>query len=453
MTTTTTAPTSAHNPFRSPAATPNPTGPPGPSSSPPRPGAATPPRSAAASRNTPEATGLDEELPPAYTPGPDVRHGETTVEYGPQRPFQPAPAPAPAPPRSPDPHPQPQYRPPPTSPPSIPTYSAYQNQHQHQHQNQTIPSIRRQLAALTTQLTGLAVHGVSSLSAGTTSRLSPQPTVAVTGSSWAGYPGQQQRLHPHYTSPAAAPPPLPPRRASISTSDPVSPAPLSDFARDFYAHGPADPDSPSSSSPAPPEDSGRPTTSPKPGRALLRDGKLLVYPAGYTCPKSPAPGFSSAAAHLARPLALVPAATTTASRTALALFLFPPVSPTAAAAAATAYTVTPASSPTASTHALALVLLPLLPPPTAAPPTAAARPKRDRVPRGRRAARGPAVLGLWRERAGTGERFVFGLGGGDVCGVCWGWEGVLGLMVRVLSGVVWVLRGVLRVGVEGEVYY
>ena len=32
---------------------------------------------------------LNEELPPAYTPAADASQGETTIEYGPRRPFQP----------------------------------------------------------------------------------------------------------------------------------------------------------------------------------------------------------------------------------------------------------------------------------------------------------------------------------------------------------------------------
>ena len=34
---------------------------------------------------------LTEELPPAYTAVADVTHGETSVQFGPRRPFQPAP--------------------------------------------------------------------------------------------------------------------------------------------------------------------------------------------------------------------------------------------------------------------------------------------------------------------------------------------------------------------------
>ncbi|KAJ7854952.1 hypothetical protein B0H14DRAFT_2353453 [Mycena olivaceomarginata] len=41
----------------------------------------------------PDPTGLTEEAPPAYTTRPDVYQGESTLEYGPSRPFQQAPPP------------------------------------------------------------------------------------------------------------------------------------------------------------------------------------------------------------------------------------------------------------------------------------------------------------------------------------------------------------------------
>ena len=40
-----------------------------------------------------DSLGLEEEMPPAYTPSADVYHGESTVEVGPRRPFQPPPRP------------------------------------------------------------------------------------------------------------------------------------------------------------------------------------------------------------------------------------------------------------------------------------------------------------------------------------------------------------------------
>ncbi|KAJ7616873.1 hypothetical protein B0H17DRAFT_1297676, partial [Mycena rosella] len=42
---------------------------------------------------TSDLTGLTDEAPPVYTAGPDVYQGESTVECGPSRPFQPAPPP------------------------------------------------------------------------------------------------------------------------------------------------------------------------------------------------------------------------------------------------------------------------------------------------------------------------------------------------------------------------
>ncbi|KAJ7649271.1 hypothetical protein B0H17DRAFT_1215353 [Mycena rosella] len=42
---------------------------------------------------TSDPMGLTDEAPPAYSAGPDVYQGESTVEYGPSRPFQPAPLP------------------------------------------------------------------------------------------------------------------------------------------------------------------------------------------------------------------------------------------------------------------------------------------------------------------------------------------------------------------------
>ncbi|KII87078.1 hypothetical protein PLICRDRAFT_244054 [Plicaturopsis crispa FD-325 SS-3] len=194
-----------------------------------------------------DPSGLTEEMPPAYTPAPDPYQGESTVEFGPRRPFQRAP-------------------PPPVAP--------------------VIP-----------QPSGWSQH---------TAHYAPPPHPPPSQSSgWGAYPGQR-------------PPPLPPRRpSSAGSSVPASAAPVSDFARDFYAAG-AGP-SPGSSStnryappPGPPPtarhrpsaeqlrsgngegsipDDGRPTRTPKPGHPLLHNGKMLVYPVGYECPKCHNTGF------------------------------------------------------------------------------------------------------------------------------------------------------------------
>lgn len=135
---------SSTNPFRTPAATPTPTG---------------------ASNPAPSAADLDDaEPPPAYTPGPDVYQGEATIEHGPNRPFQPPP-PRPA---------QPQHRPAPSQhqPPSHPPPSM---------QSRSAPSLLRQLA--------MELLGPSLQSSG-------RP----------GYPGQQQQYQQGQQQPPSLPP-------------------------------------------------------------------------------------------------------------------------------------------------------------------------------------------------------------------------------------------------------
>jgi hypothetical protein len=212
---------------------------------------------------------LAEDLPPAYTAIPDSRHGETTVEFGPSRPFQP-------------PSPQPRLRAP----------------------------IQPAVVA-------------SPWSA------APRPATSGWQSAWSGYPGQ---LHRSTTSASSSsslrpPPPRHPSSASRASDDlfpsfsrsanrqtyasPPPPFPpsqvvpaqaTSDFARDFYSagqddtallggssnqyappSGPPPPPTPSSPSGAP--DDGRPTERPIPGHPLMNGGRVLVYPAGYECHK------------------------------------------------------------------------------------------------------------------------------------------------------------------------
>ncbi|KAI0923674.1 hypothetical protein AcW1_006566 [Taiwanofungus camphoratus] len=180
---------------------------------------------------------ISEELPPAYTPSPNVSLGETTLEAGPRRPFQ-------EPPR----HPQHQYLEP------IPT--GWQ---------------------------------------------SPQ----FTGSGWSSYPGRHNTSVPNAISP--------PRHPLLGDVRPSSAPnePMSDFARDFYAAGtnangryappPGEPPRPSTSSSTPSlglnrnrmSDDGRPTEVPTPGRPLLRHGKLLVYPTGHECAKCHNTGYKN----------------------------------------------------------------------------------------------------------------------------------------------------------------
>ncbi|KAI0332671.1 hypothetical protein GY45DRAFT_1320560 [Cubamyces sp. BRFM 1775] len=274
---------STFNPFRTPVASPNPTG----ASTSSAPQATSSPsgvnassssantNEASASTSRPQANGsrtsiymdrsvndlLTEELPPAYTPSPNVYEGEATIELGPRRPFQ-------------DPVPVPR-----------------------QNQPQWMP---------------------------------PQST-STASNSWSSFPGDMGRAGSSsiYTYPT--PPPVHPSLQNLRTtsSRPVSDyspsRPISDFARDFYNAG-ADVNagvlggpsaqyqgegSSSSTRFAPPpgeppnrsagyessqeedSDDGHPTETPVPGHPLLRHGKILVYPRDYECDKCHNTGYKN----------------------------------------------------------------------------------------------------------------------------------------------------------------
>ena len=135
--------------------------------------------------------------------------------------------------------------------------------------------------------------------------------------------GQQQHLQPPQRQPPqfAPPPGPPPTRPGRPTSQ------LSDFAQDFYNNsggavtpppaaaqqpqqpryapppGPPPPGPPlprrpraastssGAGSTAPPGSDGRPTTTPTPGHPLLRNGKTLIYPETYLCQKCTFPYY------------------------------------------------------------------------------------------------------------------------------------------------------------------
>ncbi|KAJ7728511.1 hypothetical protein B0H16DRAFT_1665496 [Mycena metata] len=241
----------SHNPFRTPAASPNSTGNPQyapPSNSPPSQQQYSPP----SAPHPADPAGLTEEAPPAYTTRPDVYQGESTVEFGPSRPFQPAP------------------RPP-------------QNSPQTQASASPAPSLWQQL---TGQMSGMSIQSA------------PPPS----SSGWStAYPGRQQQSPPQMH---VQPPPQPQR--------PPPTTHLSEFARDFYATtnvppsgfsdvsgargaGASAPGYPPPPSAPPPgagvPDDGRPTTMPVPGHPLLHEGKLLVYPPHHECYKCNNTGY------------------------------------------------------------------------------------------------------------------------------------------------------------------
>jgi hypothetical protein len=266
-----------------------------------------------------QLTQEDLEEPPAYSPRPDAYTGETTVEYGPSRPFQPAPT-QPGQTNS-------SWISGPASPPP-----------------QTGQRSAGSLMSLISQITGeittqLTMARNSAAAARNEAWASSQPTGS--NRQWNSYPGQRGHLaspppqHPAYSlehssssslhSPPNLPPrpnllPPPPRHPSSSVTNltrPISTSvtpPLpprrrhsSEFARDFYAAGPleavSNPDigsgseagvhtrsvsesrGSSSRNGAAAGNGGRPTTTPTPGHPLLHNGKLLVYPKGYECNK------------------------------------------------------------------------------------------------------------------------------------------------------------------------
>jgi hypothetical protein len=307
----------AHNPFRTPDVTPTPTGqsstlppsssssateqvaapqastpaflpPPGPppSNSSPQPStpAFSPPPGPPPSHPSPQPSMLAElnaEPPPAYSITPNAYDGESTIEFGPRRPFTQAPPP---------------------------------------------------VQALSPQPSGSHTPSVA-------------VTPAHTGGNWANYPGARARPsnldRAGTTSSRRAPPPRHPSQTTLRPPprSPPGPSPsdfaqtMSDFARDFYAAGGGSPGSqglntsppplparspstryapppgpppqspsisggrPSSYPPASPTtstaprsgsgvpDDGRPTRTPVPGHPLLRNNEILVYPAGYECDK------------------------------------------------------------------------------------------------------------------------------------------------------------------------
>lgn len=210
---------------------------------------------------------LNEELPPAYTPAADVSQGETTIEYGPRRPFQPV-----------------------VQPPMVTQQNGW-------------PMVSQPTGPSWSQYPGF------SLRPGMIPQIPPAPPVSrsqfIRPPQHPLFTGMSNTAQ--YTSPPMSAPPIPSR-------------PVSDFARDFYSAGanadmtllggpvsqyvptpgpsndgaPATQSSPSPGGPSArlenttshqiPND-GSPTKTPVPGHPLLRDGKILVYPQDFECKK------------------------------------------------------------------------------------------------------------------------------------------------------------------------
>jgi hypothetical protein len=187
---------------------------------------------------TPDYNDIPESAPPAYSLTPDIGDGETIVERGPRRPFQRAPEPSMQPP-------SPSLQPPSpslTPEPPLPQMSDF---------------ARDFYAA-----------GAEPFPPGP-----PSPTPSL----------QQQRRF----APPPGPPPsaAPVRRQSRYAPPRGAPPPTGGSSAASTSSGAG-----STSSPA---RDGPPTTTPTPGRPLLRNGRTLIYPETYLCPKCAPSSLSS----------------------------------------------------------------------------------------------------------------------------------------------------------------
>jgi len=171
--------------------------------------------------------GISESAPPAYSLTPDVGGGELVVEQGPRRPFQRAPEPLLQLSTPPSQQQQQHLQPPQPQPPQFVPPSG--------------PPPSRP-GRPNSQLSDFAQDFYNNSGGASTS-----PPAA-----------QQQPQQPRYAPPPGPPPPRRPRAASTSSG---------------------------AGSTAPPASDGRPTTTPTPGHPLLRNGKTLVYPENYLCQK------------------------------------------------------------------------------------------------------------------------------------------------------------------------
>ncbi len=205
--------------------------------------------------------------PPPYTLVPAFSAGETTLEQGPARPFQPPPHPAST---------------------SIGQWSRVQ-QHVVPNTNTSGAPPPRRAASLFQQITGSLNNVIAQIDQ---TKLGPvlgqagTSTRPATQDSWSAYPGRQEYV-----------PSQPPAYINSRPPAQTGPSQSSAFVRDFYSTGtgemsvmqydppPGPPPQRDPGSNAPVPDDGRPTTYPVIGRPLLHEGKLLVYPRGYQCDK------------------------------------------------------------------------------------------------------------------------------------------------------------------------
>jgi hypothetical protein len=176
---------------------------------------------------------ITEDSPPPYTPAPSTVEGEQTLEYGPNRPFQPPPA-----------------------PPTAPHSAGYPGNHSHS--AFLFPPGSHATASPTVQ----RVVGVLNDLYNATRQQSWHGSTGPPGQFPSGNhgPPPPQNAHPPLNSLPTGPPPLP-----------RSPRP--NIEQNGEQQDPAH----------------TPTTTPMAGHPLLRDGNVLIYPQGFTCYKCTSP--------------------------------------------------------------------------------------------------------------------------------------------------------------------
>ncbi|KAJ7611918.1 hypothetical protein DFH06DRAFT_1109709 [Mycena polygramma] len=250
-----------HNPFRTPGVSPNPTGitqntplyapPPHP-----------PPATAQyAPPSTPhpdsDPTGLTEEAPPAYTTRPDVYQGESTVEFGPARPFQQ---------QAPSLWQQLTGQSAGSSTAQFPpaSWSSYPGGQQQQQQYASPPPPQQAPLPLTTHVSEFArdFYATTSVPPGAFYDVSGARNASASGSE-AGYP----------------PPALPPPQQTAQYQPPPGAPPAARTPSPSHAGGGGMPDD------------GRPTSTPIPGHPFLNNGHMLVYPPHHECSKCNNTGY------------------------------------------------------------------------------------------------------------------------------------------------------------------
>ncbi|KAF8512344.1 hypothetical protein JB92DRAFT_2929033 [Gautieria morchelliformis] len=202
---------------------------------------------------------IPEDAPPAYTPTADPFQGEAAVEFGPHRPFQPAPLPLPVP----VPTPVPTVIP--SETPSVVVNAISVPTQSHIRLNHPPPPQHPSTARRDTNLDNS--HSLPP-------PRRPSPSHSRTGSQTGTYlPPLDSPPHSRaqsYSPPPGQPPPRRPDPSARRVSVPGTGVGTS--------MGP---------------DDGRPTTTPVPGHPLLKGGKLLVYPQGFECSKCHNTGYKN----------------------------------------------------------------------------------------------------------------------------------------------------------------